>query len=176
MLSVGLLFKDKKTYRTANIYGFIAYSERNPFVLKVMNDHDFWKSLNSRATGWILYALNPKSEYYAGGNADFINQSLGLTPEDYPQLIIIGIGSNQIMAQRTYPISGDSVESVYKSIEEYIDTVSDSVKKIHPKYRTSTNVFREVTAALDAKLASTRWKCATSEFKKMVNALLAIIK
>ena len=172
MLSVDLLIRDKKIYKTANIFGLIAYSERNPFVVKVMRDSDFWNSLNTRTDGWILYAVKPESDYYAGGNADYINQCLGLKPEDYPQLIILGIGTDRIMKQRNYPIAGDSVESVYKSIEKNIDLVSASVKKIYPDYKTSTNVFREVVASLDAELASVKWKRVASGLKEMVLSLV----
>jgi len=176
MLSVDLLIKDKKTYRTANIFGFVAYSARNPFVVKVMSDRDFWDSLNARTAGWILYAVNPKSEYYAGGNAEYVNQCLGLKPEDYPQLIILGIGSDRIMQQRNYPISGDSVESVYNLIEKIVDIISASVKRIHPKYKNSTNVFREVTASLDAELATAKWTHFSSDFMKIVHTLLPFTK
>ena len=172
MLSVDLLIRDKKIYRTANIFGFIAYSERNPFVVKVMRDRDYWNSMNIRTTGWVLYALKPESEYYAGGNADYINQCLGLKPEDYPQLIILGIGSDRVMKQRNYPITGDSVEGVYMSIEKNIDIVSASVKKIFPDYKSSTNVFREVVASLDAELFSTRWKRVASELREIVLPLV----
>ena len=107
MISVQLLIKDRQQYRTANIFGFIAYSERNPYVIKVLQDNVFWQSLNARTEGWILYAIKPNSSYFGGGNAEYINQCLGMQPNDYPQLVILGIGSNQVMMQRSYKIIGD---------------------------------------------------------------------
>ena len=112
MISVQLLIKDRQQYRTANIFGFIAYSERNPYVIKVLQDNVFWQSLNARTEGWILYAIKPNSSYFGGGNAEYINQCLGMQPNDYPQLVILGIGSNQVMMQRSYKIIGDSVANV----------------------------------------------------------------
>ena len=168
MLSVDLLIKDKRQYRTANIFGFIAYSDRNPYIAKVLKDELFWKSLNARTEGWILYAIKPDSDYYGGGNAEYINKSLGLKPEDYPQLVILGIGSNQVMMQRNYPISDKSTDDAYTSIEKNIDVVSAAVEKIYPEYKTSTHVHREAIQALDAELATDRWKRAAHAFVEFV--------
>lgn len=137
MLSVDLLIKDKRQYRTANIFGFIAYSDRNPYIAKVLKDELFWKSL-------------------------------GLKPEDYPQLVILGIGSNQVMMQRNYPISDKSTDDAYTSIEKNIDVVSAAVEKIYPEYKTSTHVHREAIQALDAELATDRWKRAAHAFVEFV--------
>ena len=78
MLTAELLIRDKSACRTANLFGLIAYSERNPFMVKVLRDKDFWNSLNSRTEGWILYAVKPDSRFYGGGNAAFVDKSLGL--------------------------------------------------------------------------------------------------
>lgn len=172
MMSVNLLIRDKQQVRTANIFGLIAYSDRNPYVVKVLRDHDFWNSLNARTEGWILYAVKPESEYYQGGNADYINSCLGVKPEDYPQLIILGIGSDKVMKQSNYPITGYSVESVYESIERSIDTVTATLNKIHPQYKGSTNVYREVVEALDAELASKRWKRVSQGLKDLVMSIM----
>ena len=173
MVNVQLLIKDKQQYRTANIFGLIAYSERNPYVVKVLQDDVFWQSLNSRTKGWILYAIKPDSTYFKGGNADYINQCLGLQPEDYPQLIILGIGSEQVMMQRNYKIIGDSVESVYNSIEKNIDTVTSALELIYPEYKNSSHVHREVVKALDAELTSERWKKVSGE---LVSLAFSIFK
>ena len=172
MLSVDLLIKDKRQYRTANIFGFIAYSDRNPYIAKVLKDELFWKSLNARTEGWILYAIKPDSDYYGGGNAEYINKSLGLKPEDYPQLVILGIGSNQVMMQRNYPISDKSIDDAYTSIEKNIDVVSAAVEKIYPEYKTSTHVHREVIQALDAELATEHWKRAAHALFELVMKLI----
>ena len=58
------------------------------------------------------------------------------------------------------------------SIEKNIDIVSASVKKIFPDYKSSTNVFREVVASLDAELSSTRWKRVASELREIVLPLV----
>lgn len=172
MISVQLLIKDRQQYRTANIFGFIAYSERNPYVIKVLQDNVFWQSLNARTEGWILYAIKPNSSYFGGGNAEYINQCLGMQPNDYPQLVILGIGSNQVMMQRSYKIIGDSVETVYNSIEKNIDTITSALEFIYPEFKNSTRVHREVIKALDAELASARWKKAGKELASLAFALI----
>lgn len=166
MLDISLLIKDKTTYGTANIFGFIAYTDQNPYVVKVLQDDVFWKSLHSRTEGWILYAIKPDSSYYGGGNAEHINNSLGLTPKDFPQLIILSIGSDQVMMQRNYPIIGKSEIEIYNSIEQIIDTITAAVKRIEPRYKNSTNVHREVVKAVDSELASGQWKKVATAFAK----------
>lgn len=171
MLNVKLLMDSKRQFNTANVFGFIAYSERNPYVAKVLQDEDFWKSLNVRSEGWILYAIKPNSDYFEGGNADYINESLGLKPEEYPQLVILAIGSNQVMMQQNYPISDKSVDDAYKSIEHYVNVITATVECIHPNYKSATGVHREVVMALDAELASGRWKKVTKVMAKYLISL-----
>lgn len=176
MLNVKLLMDSKRQFNTANVFGFIAYSERNPYVAKVLQDKDFWKSLNARSEGWILYAIKPDSEYFKGGNADFINESLGLKPEDYPQLVILAIGSNQVMMQRNYPISDKSVDDAYRSIENNVNVITSAVERIHPNYKSATGVHREVVMALDAELASGRWKKVATVLAKYLVSLWKVIE
>lgn len=53
LLNVKQLSKDKMVYGTANIFGLIAYSARNPYMVKLLDDEVFWNSLNVRSEGWI---------------------------------------------------------------------------------------------------------------------------
>lgn len=172
MLDVQFLIKDKKQYDTVNLFGIIAYTEQNPFVIKVLRDDDFWRSLNARTKGWILYAIKPNSRYYGGGNARYINDSLGLKPEDYPSLILLSIGPNRTMIQRNYPIKGDSTDSMYQFIENIVKIITDSVDRIRPQYRSSTNVHREATGALDAELATKHWKRVSSAFFELIRGFI----
>lgn len=166
LLNVELLIKDRQKHRTSNIFGFIAYSDKNPYVKIVIKDKDFWQSLDARTEGWILYAVKPDSQRYGGGNAIFVDDSLGLKAEDYPQLIILGIGPNQTMLQKNYPIEGNSIDNTYESIEKSIDLVTKTLEQILPRYRSSTNVHREVVKALNAEFATGRWKKVSSVFSQ----------
>ena len=59
---------------------------------------------------------------------------MGLKPKEYPQLVMLGIGSNRVMMQRNYPISDESVDDAYASIEKNIDIVSAEMERIYPEY------------------------------------------
>lgn len=171
LLDVQLLIESKRTYHTVNLFGLIAYTEQNPYVIKVLKDEDFWGSLNSRTKGWILYAVTPYNYLYGGGNANFIHHSLNIRPEEFPVLILLAIGPGGTMLQRNYPISGDSVDCTYKSLERIADIVTGSVKQIHPQYRSATSVHREASKALDAEFATMRWKKASHELAELIKGL-----
>lgn len=175
MLDVRLLMNDRKSYRTANIFGFIAYTECNPYIVKVLRDDDFWQSLNDRTEGWILYAIKPGSQYYGGGNAKYINDSLGINPEEYPQFVILSIGSKGVIMQRNYPICGNSVETAYNSIEDIVRVVTEAVKKILPEYKGATSVSREVWNALDAELATQQWKRVSASLMSFVQSISSFL-
>lgn len=165
LLDVKLLARDKKRCRTANIFGLIAYSDRNPFVVKVLRDDAYWRSLNNRSNGWILYAVKPGDDV-KGGNIDHVYSSLGVTEKTMPQLIILSIASDNTMLQRNYAIDGDSEESVYLSLERSVNAVTSAVKRILPEYKSCTTVHREAIKALDAELATRQWKKVTSSLKE----------
>lgn len=175
LLDIQLLIKDKQTYHTANLFGVIAYTDHNPYVIKVLKDEDFWRSLNARTKGWILYAITPNVYRYGGGNAVFIHDSLGVKPEEFPVVILLSIGPRGTMIQRNYPIIGDTVDSTYKSIERIVSIITDSVGQIHPRYRTATSVHREATKALDADIARMKWKKAGQAFAEFIIGLKGLL-
>ena len=44
----------------SRIYGFILYTEQDPYVAKVLRDDDFWKSLDSiSGANWPIFAARP---------------------------------------------------------------------------------------------------------------------
>lgn len=56
MLDTQLLIRDKVTYKTANVFGVIAYTVENPHIVKVLRDRDYWASLDIRGvkTGFCM--------------------------------------------------------------------------------------------------------------------------
>ena len=52
-----------------------------------------------------------------------------------------------------------------------LNKVTETLRKILPKYNTSTNVFREVIGNLDAELATERWKKVAAPFASMALSL-----
>ena len=175
MLNIDLLNDSKRRFKTANLFGFIAYSERNPYVAKVLQDKFFWDSLNVRSRGWIVFAIRPNSSFYGGANADFINQSLGVMPEEYPQFVILAIDTDKQLLQCNYPISDGSIDDAYKSIQQIVDEITHSITRINPENKSSTCVYREVRKDLDATLTSARWKRVSKELVHVLSSFLSNI-
>lgn len=74
--------------------------------------------------------------------------------------------------QRNYPISDKSIDDAYASIEKNINIVSAAIEKIYPEYKSSTHVHREVIQALDAELATEKWKRAAHALAEFVQRLI----
>ena len=166
MMNVQQLIKDRMTYKTANVFGMIVYTEENPHIVKVLRDQDYWNSLNARTKNWILYAVKP-DDNYSHLLDSYIMPQLGLsTNRSLPLLIVFAEDSNQIIYQREYDIDDSSVTVAYQSIEATVKTISDAVSAIFPENLSSLNVFREVEKALDAELSKKHWKKVTSEMAK----------
>ena len=58
----GLVEGDKNLSR---IFGFILYTEKDPYVAKVLRDEDFWKSLDGiSGDNWPIFAVRPMEKGY----------------------------------------------------------------------------------------------------------------
>ena len=66
------------------------------------------------------------------------------------------------------------MDDAYASIKKSIDIVTAAVEGIYHEYKTSTHVHREVVNALDAELATHRWKKVSVELAKMVWSILKL--
>ena len=55
------LIKDLvKDSNTSRIYGFILYTEQNPYIAKVLRDSDFWNALDTiSGANWPIFAVRP---------------------------------------------------------------------------------------------------------------------
>ncbi len=171
MLSVQMLIRDKVNYKTANVFGLIAYTVENPHVVKALRDQDYWASLNSRTENWILYAIHPDSRY---GHLveEYILPQLGVEKkDDLPLLIVFAIGPNGQYLQRSYAIDDRNEQTAYNSIASIVKTITETVRGIFPEYLSSTGVIREVKKNLEAELAKEQWRKVTSEMKKLVETL-----
>ena len=174
MMDIRQLISHRQNYRTANLFGVIAYTERNPHIVMALEERAYWDSLNARTENWILYAARPNSEW-AHLTDDYILPQLGVLAEgELPVLIVFAIGPNQTILQKEFPIDDSGVETAYNSIENTVMTISRAIKGIDRRYISSTNVYREVVKALDAVSAKNRWKNVTEEMKKLFNFLASL--
>ena len=173
------------------IYGIILYTDENPYVKKVLRDDDYWKSLDNRSgSRWPIFAIRPKKcpVYTPKGlpsNCSFELYDIGGDPADnilylndfgiedikeLPLFIAFMWDDEGVLRQINVPIEGNNTESVYKSIESIVDTISQAEKQIKSENRGTVNVFREVKSSLEA-LQFRKKAIKTFEFVKLIKEI-----
>lgn len=157
----------------SRIYGFILYTETDPYVAKVLRDEDFWDALNAiSGSNWPIFAVRPlqkgnykfSSSNRSGNSIDFMIQiwdepkanisvlrDFGIkNTEDLPLFVVFMWDDNDNLNEISIPIQGKNSESVYKSLEEIVKTITKVENDILPQYKGTINVFRNVQVALEA--------------------------
>lgn len=156
----------------SRIYGFILYTEKNPYVAKVLRDVDFWNSLNDNSgDNWPIFAARPLQQgttrFSGGGGYGQMSMMIATWDEPKANLSVIqdfGLEDSQDLPlfvafmwddednlnEITIPIRGKSVDEVYQSLEEIVKTITNAENKISPEYKGTVNVFRNVKAELEA--------------------------
>lgn len=162
----------------SRIYGFILYTDRNPYVVKVLQDDAFWNALNDYSgSNWPVFAVRPlRSGQYAIPSMGKKNAFYMLVPiweepndnrailrdfglessESLPLFIAFMWDDEDRFHQVSIPIRGKDVDSTYQSLEKIIKTVSDVEAKILPEYKHSVTVFRNVAEQLQSLDAQTK--------------------
>lgn len=52
--------RNKCEQSKSRIYGFILFTERDPYVIKALRDDDFWNALNERSgPNWPIFSVRP---------------------------------------------------------------------------------------------------------------------
>lgn len=168
------LIKDlvKGEKNLSRIYGFILYTERDPYVAKVLKDEEFWNALNSiSGSNWPVFAVRPMRERQTkapllqtnSGTMGFmvvtaeepqsnmpIIKDFGLdNSRDLPLFVAFMWDESDNLNEVTIPIQGDSVDTVYHSIEEIVRAIARVEDTILPEYKGSVNVFRNVKMELE---------------------------
>ncbi len=157
-----------------NIFGVILYTEEHPFIVKVLRDRDYWASLNARTKNWILYAIKP-DDHFIHLTDDYLLPQMGVADSrELPLLVIVAIGPDCTLKQRSFRIDDADEVTAYRSIEKQINVITEAASRILPQYWSSTNVHREAVKALEAELASKRWKKVTAEFQTLVGKVLGL--
>jgi len=149
----------------SRIYGFILYSDRDPYVKKALRDDDFWDALDRRSgPNWPIFSARPKKEgsYYtpeaSPGTIQYLTR-IWREPDDNQEFLeLFGINSSRILPcfvafmwddndelnRFIVKIESGSQDEVYKSLQGIIDTITDTESHILEEYKGSVNVFREV--------------------------------
>ena len=48
---------------TSKIYGFIMYTQRHSYIIKVLRDDDFWNELDEiSGANWPIFSVKPRKE------------------------------------------------------------------------------------------------------------------
>lgn len=155
----------------SRIYGFILYTEKDPYVIKVLRDEVFWKSFDCLSgANWPIFAVRPlkdgKMTYKGSGYNDIgfmvnvwdepkdnlpILQDFGIEDsQELPLFVAFIWNDKDELNSISIPIRGRSIDEVYHSIEEIIKTIADVEAAILPEYMGTVNVFRNVESALKA--------------------------
>lgn len=157
----------------SRIYGFILYTEQDPYVAKVLRDDDFWSALDTiSGSNWPIFAVRPLpkgnwklSPSSRGGNTtNFMVQTwdepkanipvlrdFGIKKtEDLPLFVVFMWDDDDNLNEITIPILGNNQEKVFCSLKEIVETIAKVEEAILPQYKGTVNVFRNVKAALEA--------------------------
>lgn len=154
----------------SRIYGFILYTEQDPYVAKVLRDDDFWKSLDSiSGANWPIFAARPLKKgqmVVKGGGKGSIGfmvqtwyepiankqvlEDFGIDDtQDMPIFVAFMWDDSDSLNAVMIPIRGNAVDTTYNSIREIVKTIADAEMAILPEFKGTVNVFREVRAELD---------------------------
>jgi hypothetical protein len=163
----------------SRIYGFILYSDRNPYVVKVLQDDAFWNSLNEiSGSNWPIFAVRPLRDGCYDCDAPRLGKTNGFyemvpiwkepkdnlrvlndfglkSSEDFPLFVAFMWDDEDKFHQVSIPIRGKDVDSTYKYLEKIVQTISDTEAKVAPEYKHSVNVFRNVAEQLQSLDAQT---------------------
>lgn len=156
----------------SRICGFIMYTKADAFVAKVLKDEDYWNALYAASgANWPIFAIKPLSTRRKLEDFESEEQKLRYvsalqeepdvnrkylqffklpSSEELPCFIAFYVNDRSKVEQLVCEIKGNSVEEVYKSIREIVDSISNAEKQILPEYKQTESVFREVAKNLDA--------------------------
>lgn len=155
----------------SRIYGFILYTEKDPYVAKVLRDEDFWNALDSiSGANWPIFAVRPLREGHykmpsTSGNVVSYMMPIWDEPkcnmpvlhdfgmkdsENLPLFMAFMWDDQDELNQIAISITGNNVDSVYHSIEEIVKTITKVEEDVEPQYKRTVNVFRNVVTEINA--------------------------
>ena len=153
----------------SRIYGFIFYTDKDPYVAKVLRDDDFWNALNDiSGSNWPIFAARPlqKGGYrhssVSGGigymvqtweepkdNLPIINDFGLQDSRELPLFIVFMWDDEDRLHEITIKIEGNDIDSVYSSLKEIVTAIAKVEDAVLPEYKGTVNVFRNVKSELE---------------------------
>ena len=162
-ITLSKIIKDKSNSNAANIFGFIAYTNAHPNVIKILRDSDYWTCFDEISNGWIIYSIRPEQGstrlpempegvmgmmapiwHEPNKNKEFLEFFDMESTQGLPLFIAFAIGQDQTIDKIAFKIDDSSQDTAYQSIKLIIDTITNTLDLIDPMYKSTTSVFREV--------------------------------
>lgn len=156
----------------SRIYGFILYTDQDPYVAKVLRDEDFWNALDSiSGANWPIFAVRPlskgrydKPSAYGSDCVAYMVPTWNEPRKNMPVLSDFGLKDTEKLPlfiafmwddddklnQVAIPITGGDVDTVSHSIESIVKVITKTEAAVLPQYKRTVNVFRNIVAELDA--------------------------
>lgn len=155
----------------SRIYGFILYTDCDPYVAKFLSDDFFWNALDAKSgPNWPIFAVRPLRKgksIFKGGSPGVMSMMIptwdepkqnipvlrdfGLEDsEQLPIFVAFMWDDNDELHQISIPITGNNEDETYRSIEEIVTVITDVEKRINPNFKRTVNVFRNVAQELDS--------------------------
>lgn len=155
----------------SRIYGFILYTEGDPFVIQMLRNRDYWNALNHKSgSNWPIFAVRPQNREsqryeddnrFSGmirymvptsgepkSNLSFL-QEFGLEESDkLPLFVAFMWDDDDRLQQIKIPIRGDNDNSVYNSVAKIVEIITDVEKHIPDEEKRTEKVFKKVKTEL----------------------------
>lgn len=167
------LIKDNvKDANTSRIYGFILYTDSDPYVKKVLRDDDFWDALDEKSgPNWPIFAVRPITKEKSGIKAlsnpkmigfmvpeserktsnETILKNFGLSSaKDLPCFVAFMWDDNDKLQSISVPIRGNNIDDCFDSIREIVVLITEAEKKVLPEYKRNVELFHIVADELKA--------------------------
>ena len=178
--------RNKCEQSKSRIYGFILFTNRDPYIIKALRDDDFWNALDERSgPNWPVFSVRPiKKGQYANpeGCQESLQdlQSAWKEPNDNKEFLdFFGIESSKYLPcfvtfmwddvgelhQFIVKIKSDSQENVYESLEKIIDTIAYAESKISDEFKRTEHIFREAVNDLKALQFTIRVRWFFNKFR-----------
>ncbi len=156
---------------TSRIYGFIMYTRKHSYIVKVLRDNDFWNELDEiSGANWPIFSIKPLDDgHYArpmgseemcqrmvpiwkepNSNRKFLNFFSLEESSDLPCFIIFIWKDNDEIEQIIWKLKNTNTQEAFDSIRSVVKIISSTEELILPEYKRSENVFRNVKENIEA--------------------------
>lgn len=169
----------------SRVYGFILYTRKDAYVIKVLKDLDFWNSLDELSgPNWPIFYINPtqrrKDEDHFTETTSYMTPCsfqkkdtrdstqeifnyFGLdSNSDAPCFVTFIWGDDNQLRSFIISIDGSTENSAFKSMSDIVSSITDAESNILEEYKSTENVFRGV----EKKLKKLKFKYKVQKYVK----------